>query len=92
MAIDVLDSRRDTPDSIMHLGEAGELVCRQPFPSEPLAFHGKGGFEKYQSSYFERFGNDIWCQGDLIQIQTDTQGLIMLGRSYVFLSAICVVI
>ncbi|TVY36534.1 Acetoacetyl-CoA synthetase [Lachnellula subtilissima] len=59
----------------------GELVCTKPFPSQPLEFFGVGGNERYQKSYFERFGDTVWCQRDFIQFQKDTEGLIMLGRS-----------
>ena len=81
MAIDILNPEHSEPLSIEKLGAAGELVCKRPFPSQPLEFHGPGGMEKYKSSYFARFGPTIWCQGDLIQRIGDTGGLLMLGRS-----------
>lgn len=84
MAVDILDASRDDPVSVEHLGQAGELVCIRPFPSQPLAFYGPGGDAKYKSSYFERFGPQIWCQGDFVQVVKETGGLIMLGRSYVY--------
>jgi acetoacetyl-CoA synthetase len=88
MAIDILDAAQTDPLSIESTGNPGELVCTKPFPSQPLAFYGKGGNEKYFSSYFERFGDKIWCQGDFIQTERDTGGLYMLGRSYVIKSSL----
>ncbi|KAJ9144947.1 Acetoacetyl-synthase [Pleurostoma richardsiae] len=81
MAVDILDAARDDPVSVEMWGEAGELVCTKPFPSEPLEFHGKDGLEKYRVSYFDRFGPNIWCHGDYVQRLPDTGGLAVLGRS-----------
>lgn len=81
MAVDVLDSLCDEPTSIELSGGAGELVCTQPFPSQPLAFIGEKGRERYKSSYFERFGPKIWCQGDFIKRNPVTGGFTILGRS-----------
>ncbi|KAI1348651.1 acetoacetate-CoA ligase-like protein [Xylaria sp. FL0043] len=76
MAIDVVDSitGERTP------GEAGELVCTQPFPCQPLTFWGPNGEDKYRSSYFERFPH-VWHHGDFVRIDARTGGLTMLGRS-----------
>lgn len=81
MAIDIFSASLDQPFSIEKTGDAGELVCTQPFPSQPLSFYGKDGYEKYRSTYFSRFGSGVWYQGDFVQLQLDTKGLIMLGRS-----------
>ncbi|KAJ5060426.1 acetoacetyl-synthase [Bipolaris maydis] len=81
MAVDIYDSESTETVSVEKSGAAGELVCTQPFPSQPLRFHGRDGLEKYKSSYFERFGPRVWCQGDFIQCLVDTGGLLMLGRS-----------
>jgi acetoacetyl-CoA synthetase len=81
MAVDIMDAAREDAVSVQHLGQAGELVCTKPFPSQPIAFWGTAGNEKYRSSYFERFGPHVWCQGDFIQAEKDTGGLVMLGRS-----------
>ena len=81
IAVAILDASQEDAVSVEHLGQAGELVCTKPFPSQPVAFWGKGGNDKYRSSYFERFGPQVWCQGDFIQAETDTRGLIILGRS-----------
>ncbi|OAG36009.1 hypothetical protein AYO21_09802 [Fonsecaea monophora] len=81
MAIDILDSAKDHPISLMNTGVPGELVCRQPFPSEPVEFWGRDGKTKYQKAYFERFGNNIWTQGDFVSSSPITGGFTMLGRS-----------
>lgn len=81
MAIDIFDAAKADPFSIESEGESGELVCTKPFPSQPLTFYGEGGDEKYRSSYFGRFGSGVWCQGDFAQIDKDTKGIKMLGRS-----------
>ncbi|KAF7557422.1 hypothetical protein G7Z17_g639 [Cylindrodendrum hubeiense] len=74
MAVDILDSAQSEPVSIQVSGAPGELVCRKPFPSQPLQFYGSEAHQKYRSSYFDRFGPGIWCQGDFIQRLPDTGG------------------
>jgi acetoacetyl-CoA synthetase len=81
MAVDIFDATRPDPVSLGNNAEPGELVCTEPFPSQPLAFLGEDGNERYRSSYFERYGTTIWCQGDLVKQIPDTGGLVMLGRS-----------
>lgn len=80
MAIDIFDSGKSEPCSVMSSGQPGELVCTQPFPSQPLAFYGADGAQKYRTSYFERFGDNVWCQSDFVQLCTETGGLVVLGR------------
>ncbi|KAJ3548979.1 hypothetical protein NM208_g571 [Fusarium decemcellulare] len=77
MAADVFTSEGA---SVATAEETGELVCTQPFPSEPLKFWGKNGLEKYRKAYYEMFGPSIWAQGDLVQ-PTKHAGFAMLGRS-----------
>lgn len=81
MAVDIVDSAQSDSVSIELSGAPGELVCTKPFPSQPLQFYGPDNHEKYRSSYFDRFGPRVWCQGDFIQRLPDTGGLVMLGRS-----------
>lgn len=81
MAIDILDVARTEPVSIETTETPGELVCTKAFPSQPLTFIGEGGWEKYKSSYFERFGTSTWCQGDFIQRLKHSGGFVILGRS-----------
>jgi len=52
------------------IGEVGELVCVQPFPSMPLFFWGDEDGERYRSSYFSKWP-DIWRHGDWLQIDAD---------------------
>lgn len=85
MAVDVADPVAERDVSIEDSGEAGDLVCRKPFPSQPIMFWGKDGEKKYRASYFERYGDQVWYQGDLVQMSTDTGGIRMLGRSSVTL-------
>jgi acetoacetyl-CoA synthetase len=81
MAVDVCEAEAEAAISIEELGQSGELVCRQPFPSQPLAFYGAKGEERYYSSYFQRFGRYIWHQGDFMQVNNDTGGILIIGRS-----------
>lgn len=61
-------------------GEAGDLVCRRPFPSMPIYFlHDEDGC-KYRAAYFNHFPG-VWHHGDFVQFNPRTGGLIMLGRS-----------
>ncbi|EFX06638.1 acetoacetyl-synthase [Grosmannia clavigera kw1407] len=81
MAVDIFDSAQTEHVSVEATGNPGELVCTKPFPSQPVTFHGAGGQDLYKSSYFERFGVGVWCQGDFVQRIKATGGLLMLGRS-----------
>jgi acetoacetyl-CoA synthetase len=82
MAIGVVDSASDpdSPQPVDPPGSAGDLVCTQPFPCQPLTFFGHNGHEKYQAAYFERFPG-IWHHGDFVRMDPSTGGLVMLGRS-----------
>ncbi len=57
----------------------GELVCTEPFPSEPIYFWNDPQNVKYRKTYFERFQN-VWHHGDFIKI-TKNGGVIVYGRS-----------
>ena len=59
--------------------EAGELVCRRPFPSMPVSFWNDRDGRKYRAAYFERFPG-VWCHGDWIR-RTEHDGFIIFGRS-----------
>jgi acetoacetyl-CoA synthetase len=61
------------------VGEKGELVCENPFPSQPVSFWNDPKGEKYRGTYFERFPG-IWCHGDLIEI-TKRGTVIFYGRT-----------
>jgi acetoacetyl-CoA synthetase len=60
-------------------GQPGELVCRRPFPSMPVAFWNDPDGAKYRAAYFERFPG-VWCHGDWIR-RTEHDGFIIFGRS-----------
>ena len=57
--IDVLDEQ-GRPAGV---GVKGELVCRNAFPSMPLAFWGDPDGSRYRAAYFERFPG-VWAHGD----------------------------
>lgn len=80
MGVDVFDPLSPDATSIRDTGLPGELVCTQPFPSQPLTFWGPDGSEKYKDAYFSTFPG-VWTQGDLIRINPTTGGIQMLGRS-----------
>ena len=61
------------------IGEKGELVCTEPFPSMPVYFWNDETGEKYRKAYFEKYPG-IWTHGDFIKI-TETEGIIVYGRS-----------
>ena len=67
---------------------AGELVCRQPFPSVPLGFWSDGaeGYPdptnpgaKFRAAYFERFPG-MWSHGDFASWSRNG-GMTIHGRS-----------
>jgi acetoacetyl-CoA synthetase len=74
MAVDVFD---DSGQPLV--GEAGELVCRAPFPSMPLYFWNDPDGSRYRKAYFERFPG-VWAHGDWCRL-TESGGLIIHGRS-----------
>ena len=61
------------------VGEAGELVCKSPFPSMPVAFWNDPSGAKYRSAYFDRFPG-IWCHGDWVT-HAASGGWVIAGRS-----------
>ncbi|MCU1457196.1 MAG: acsA2 [Actinomycetia bacterium] len=61
------------------VGERGELVCTQPFPSMPLGFWGDDDGGRYRAAYYDRFPG-IWAQGDFAS-WTEHGGMIIHGRS-----------
>ena len=86
MASDAVDDESNS--LIDRPGIAGELVCRQPFPSTPLGFWNDGRVgapdpmqpgPKYLSAYFERIPG-MWAQGDFAS-WTQHHGFVIHGRS-----------
>ena len=73
-AVAVLDDR-----GAPVIGQRGDLVCTEPFPSMPLTFWGEGGDQRYRDTYFgER--EEIWTHGDVAEL-TCTGGGYVHGRS-----------
>ncbi|WFD32139.1 acetoacetate--CoA ligase [Malassezia sp. CBS 17886] len=74
MDVDVFDSAgRSAPDMV-----EGDLVCKKPFPAQPLGFWHQPS-ERYRESYYTQFPG-VWYHGDLV-MRSPHGGLIMLGRS-----------
>ncbi|MAU93200.1 MAG: acetoacetate--CoA ligase [Planctomycetes bacterium] len=61
------------------IGESGELVCLQSFPSMPIGFWQDDNDARYLAAYFEFFPG-VWRHEDWVEI-TEHGGLIMYGRS-----------
>jgi acetoacetyl-CoA synthetase len=74
MDVDVFD-----PDGQPLASEAGELVCKTPFPSMPVGFWNDPDGRKYHAAYFERFPG-AWCHGDWMRF-TEHGGAVIFGRS-----------
>jgi acetoacetyl-CoA synthetase len=74
MKVDVFD---DDGNSVV--GEKGELVCTQAFPSMPLEFWNDPSGKKYHAAYFEKFPG-VWAQGDYAEL-TEHGGIVIYGRS-----------
>ncbi|KEF51490.1 acetoacetate-CoA ligase [Exophiala aquamarina CBS 119918] len=62
------------------IGEAGELVAYQAFPTMPVTFLGDNGPQRYFDSYFARFDN-VWTHGDFISVHPVTKQVMFLGRA-----------
>ena len=61
------------------IGEHGELVCTEPFPSAPVGFWNDKDGSRYRAAYFERF-EGVWAHGDFAEL-TEDGGVIIYGRS-----------
>lgn len=61
------------------MGQRGELVCRRPFPSMPVAFWDDPDGARYRSAYFEHFPG-VWRHGDFIEFDRDGS-CVIYGRS-----------
>ncbi len=73
MAVDVFDEAGQSTS------EAGELVCRAPFPSMPLGFWGDPERVRYRAAYFDSYPN-VWTHGDCVSLMP-SGGMIFHGRS-----------
>ena len=61
------------------VGEKGELVCANAFPSMPVGFWNDADGARYRGAYFEKFDN-VWCHGDWVEI-TERATMVVYGRS-----------
>jgi acetoacetyl-CoA synthetase len=61
------------------IGENGELVCANAFPSMPVEFWNDPGDRKYHAAYFEKYPG-VWAHGDYAEI-TPEGSMIIHGRS-----------
>lgn len=68
------------PEGRAVFNQKGELVCTAPFPSMPVFFWNDPEKKKYRSTYFE-FYPGVWRHGDYIEINAETGGVIIYGRS-----------
>lgn len=74
MDVDVYDAEgQSQPDMV-----EGDLVCKKPFPAQPLGFWHQPN-ERYRDSYYTQYPG-VWYHGDLV-MRSPRGGLIMLGRS-----------
>ncbi len=63
------------------IGEGGELVCANAFPSMPLRFIGDDDGSRYKGEYFEHFeGRKVWRHGDSV-LKTPENQYVIIGRS-----------
>ncbi len=70
---------RADDSSLLGVGDKGELVCANAFPSMPIGFWNDPQGNRYHEAYFEKFPN-VWCHGDYISF-TEHGGIIVFGRS-----------
>lgn len=61
------------------VGQVGELVCKNAFPSMPLGFWQDPDGTRYRKTYWERYPGD-WWHGDWA-METRSGGMIIYGRS-----------
>jgi len=86
MDTDVVDDNAQSMKQVFDT--AGELVCRQPFPSVPLGFWGDGSEglpnpnspgSKFRAAYFDHFPG-MWSHGDFAS-WSKHGGMTIHGRS-----------
>ncbi len=75
MATAVFD---DTGQTV--LDQKGELVCTESFPSAPIGFWNDPDGSRYHDAYFARFKH-TWAHGDFAEVNSDTGGYVIHGRS-----------
>jgi acetoacetyl-CoA synthetase len=64
------------------LGQVGELVCTEPFPSMPLYFWGDTDGRRYFESYFDTWPG-AWRHGDWLELiaRPESVTAVIYGRS-----------
>ena len=68
-------------DNEQHIeDELGEMVINKPMPSMPIYFWNDEDNKRYKASYFEHYPGK-WRHGDFIRINSETDGLVIYGRS-----------
>ncbi|KDN35263.1 putative acetoacetyl-CoA synthetase [Tilletiaria anomala UBC 951] len=60
------------------INKEGDLVCKTPFPAQPLGFWRQSE-KKYEDSYYSQ-NPGVWHHGDFAML-SQHGGLVMLGRS-----------
>ena len=61
------------------IGEKGELVCTEPFPSMPIGFWDDADGSRYRRAYFSQ-NPGVWTHGDFVEIRP-SGGVVIYGRS-----------
>jgi acetoacetyl-CoA synthetase len=61
------------------VGQKGELVCTQPFPSMPVGFWGDDDGSRYHQAYFAE-NPGVWTHGDYVEVRP-SGGVVIYGRS-----------
>ena len=74
-----MDVRIFDEDGNTVVGENGELVCCNAFPSMPIGFWNDDDNSKYHSAYFAKYPG-VWAHGDYAEI-TPEGGMVIYGRS-----------
>ena len=74
-----MDSQVFDDDGNRVVGQQGELVCTQSFPSMPIYFWNDDGGSRYRAAYFDTYPN-TWRHGDWVA-ETAHGGFVIYGRS-----------
>lgn len=59
------------------IGGVGDLVCKSPFPCQPLSFWGQEE-QRYKDAYYSQMPG-VWYHGDYVML-TSSGGIVMLGE------------
>ena len=74
-----MDSACVDENGAVLIGEEGELVCLQSFPSRPIYFLDDPNNERLNKAYFDRYPG-LWHHGDYILV-SEYGGAVFFGRS-----------